>query len=91
MGAGGILYLPQKPLLARGGLAAQVTYPDPPPAPPPLGGVGAYSQILSALRLVGMEGLLERVEGDWQVGQDATGPAAVITCLLMSSSMSPAP
>eukprot|EP00897_Mesotaenium_endlicherianum_P000139 jgi/Mesen1/10125/ME000075S09630 len=69
LGAAGLLYLPQTPLLARGSLADQISYPEPAPS---LAGSAASElrRLERALSGVGMGALLQRVGNSWEASAD---------------------
>ncbi|KAL3685457.1 hypothetical protein R1sor_003479 [Riccia sorocarpa] len=63
------LLLPQRPLMAKAGLAGQITYPE----PPPFNGTASVqivSQLHHALESVGMLSLLAKVQSNWEYKSD---------------------
>ncbi|KAL2653552.1 hypothetical protein R1flu_021680 [Riccia fluitans] len=63
------LLLPQQPLMAKAGLAGQITYPEPPPFIG-TGSVQIVSQLHHALESVGMLSLLAKVHNNWEFESD---------------------
>lgn len=70
IGYKGVLFLPQRPLLARGGLAAQISYPIPTNVfgLPETSGSRKETEkkFREILEKVGLTNLLDRVGGDWK-------------------------
>lgn len=66
LGGKGVLFIPQTPLLVKGGsLAAQICYPKPPPEAPESD--DTVRRLEAALQAVGMTYLLNKVKHDWLV------------------------
>ncbi|GAQ88416.1 ABC transporter D family member 4 [Klebsormidium nitens] len=65
-GGSGTLFLPQTPLLARGGLAAQLSYPREVPSFTE----DVESRMREALTIVELDSLLHRVDGNWTRDED---------------------